>query len=248
MEAFLEKVGIVYLTPESGDEYYAHHDGYTGPQEQAQPAIITIPESSEQVAAIVKQCIAANAAMVVRGAGHDCHGRYAAAGAVTIDLRKLDFVEIAPDKKTVRVGGGVTASRVHAVLGENGLAVPSGVCGLVGFTSWCLVGGLGPWSSLYGIGSDQIVGARVINAKGELVQADERLLKGLRGGGGSLVVVVELVVKAYPQVQVRYNPHKLHKPHEMKTNLTIFVIDPARNLCIRRLRHGQDHVNLFYQL
>lgn len=48
-----------------------------------------------------------------------------------------------------------------------------------------------------GLGSNQIVGGKVVNARGILVNADEGMLKGLRGGGENFGVVVELTVKAY---------------------------------------------------
>lgn len=53
-------------------------------------------------------------------------------------------------------------------------------------------------SGTYGLGVDQILGATVVNYKGELIEADEDLLKGIRGGGGNLGIIVALKVKIYP--------------------------------------------------
>jgi FAD/FMN-containing dehydrogenase len=50
---------------------------------------------------------------------------------------------------------------------------------------------------------DQIVGAKLVNARGEIVDAGEDLLTGIRGGGGIFGVIVELTVKVYPLSQVR---------------------------------------------
>ncbi|KAL7912249.1 hypothetical protein GGI35DRAFT_310456 [Trichoderma velutinum] len=199
--AALSQAGIPLLTSQDA-EFTPTLNSYTGIP-NGRPTIVALPTTSEQVATIVSLCIETNSDMVVRGGGHDMFGRFSAHNAVVIDLRKLNAVVVSEDKSTVRVGGGVTASRVLDELEKHGLQVPVGSCGSVGFTSWCLVGGLGPYSESYGLGSDQIVGAKMVNARGKLIDADERLLKGLRGGGGCLGVVVELTVKAYPLQNVR---------------------------------------------
>ncbi|KAL7930192.1 hypothetical protein V8C35DRAFT_313779 [Trichoderma chlorosporum] len=197
----LSQAGIPLLTSQDA-EFMQTLNSYTGiPKEK--PTVVALPTTSEQVATIVTLCIEAKSDMVVRGGGHDMFGRFSAHNAIVIDLRKLNAVVVSEDKSTVRVGGGVTASRVLDELDKQGLQVPVGSCGTVGFTSWCLVGGLGPYSESYGLGADQIVGAKMVDARGRLVDADERLLKGLRGGGGCLGVVVELTVKAYPLQNVR---------------------------------------------
>lgn len=201
MEALLQQSSIAYHTPGS-EQFASLQHSYTGSHPDNPLSIITLPETSDQVVTIVKHSLATSSSVVVRGGGHDCFGRFAVKGAVSIDLRKLNFVTVSEDKKTARVGGGVKATDLLGHLAKAGLQVPVGACGDVGFTSWCLIGGFGPYSNEYGIGSDQIVGARLVNAQGELVDADERLLKGLRGGGGSLAIVTELIVKTYPLNEV----------------------------------------------
>lgn len=202
METFLKQAGITYLVPGVHAEFDSIQISHTGLHRATQPTIITLPESEAHVAAIVKHCIAVGHDFIIRGGGHDCHGRYTTKGALSIDLRRLNSVTVASDRKTARVGGGTTLFKFLETLEDQQLHGPSGICGDVGYVGWCLIGGVGPWSTCYGIGSDQIVGARVINAYGELVQADETLLKGLRGGGGCLAIVVELMVKVYPIQEV----------------------------------------------
>lgn len=204
MEAFLEQAGIAYLTPDRGADFDDIQLSHTGHHKSSQPAFITLPNTAAQVAAVVKHCIATDRHFIVRGGGHDCHGRYTTAGAVSIDLRRMSFTTVAPGRKTATIGGGTTVLQLLTALEEQGLEAASPLCGDVGYTGWCLLGGLGPWTSRYGIGSDQIVGALVVNADGEVIEADERLLKGLRGGGGSLGVVVHLVIRVYPIDEVCY--------------------------------------------
>ena len=82
----------------------------------------------------------------------------------------------------------------------------SGTIGSVGYTGWATLGGYGPLTSHYGMGVDQILGAKVVNGSGEIQDADEEMLVGIRGGGGSLGIIVELTVKVYPVSTVRRFP------------------------------------------
>ena len=191
----LREKGIALLTP-SDDAYLSTLQSFAGVS--AKPAIVCLPESAAQVALIVQECIAAGWPIVVRGGGHDIHGRSAVDGTVSIDLRKLDSVTLSGDKKTATVGGGVKSQRVLDELQKHGLQACVGSCGTVGFVGWSVIGGFGPYSESYGIGNHQIVGARVVNARGEIVDADKDMLKGLRGGGGCLGVVTDLTVKVHP--------------------------------------------------
>jgi FAD/FMN-containing dehydrogenase len=72
----------------------------------------------------------------------------------------------------------------------------------VGYVGWATLGGYGPFSTSHGLGVDQIVGAKIVNPKGELVDADEELLQGIRGGGGIFGVITELTIKVYPLKEV----------------------------------------------
>lgn len=75
---------------------------------------------------------------------------------------------------------------------------------------WSTAGGYGPFSSLYGPGVDQIVGAKLVDSKGELVDASEELLKGIRGAGGIFGVIVELTIKVFPLKEASDAPGTVH--------------------------------------
>ncbi|RMJ10908.1 hypothetical protein CDV36_009455 [Fusarium kuroshium] len=202
LQNHLSEAGIPFALP-SSSEFVSLQTSYTGQHDEVRPKVITRPQSAEQVATIIKSCLSLKLDPVVRGGGHDMFGRFSALDAVSIDLRNLNTVTISPDKKTARVGGGATNYQVLEALSKHGLTAPAGSCGTVGFVGWCLGGGFGPYVHSYGLGADQIVGARVVQANGELVEADARLLQGLRGGGGSLAIVVELEVKTWPLCEVQ---------------------------------------------
>lgn len=74
--------------------------------------------------------------------------------------------------------------------------------GSVGYAGWCTYGGYGPWANLYGLGVDQIIGARLVDGNGRMTDADDELLEGIRGAGPTFGVIVELIIKVYPLREV----------------------------------------------
>jgi FAD/FMN-containing dehydrogenase len=78
----------------------------------------------------------------------------------------------------------------------------SGTISSVGYVGWSTLGGYGPLSSFYGLGVDQIIGARIVDAQGQIVDANDEVLAGVRGGGGTLGIIVELTIKVYPLEKV----------------------------------------------
>ncbi|KAI0152983.1 FAD-binding domain-containing protein [Xylariaceae sp. FL1272] len=162
------------------------------------PLAIVRPQSPGHVQAIVRYCTTHGIDFVVRSGGHDCAGRSQVNGALTIDMRDIAHVRISTDEKTAVVGGGILMSNLAKRLEPKGLVTPMGTVASVGYVGWATLGGYGPFCNCFGLGVDQIVGATIVDAHGELVVAKEDLLKGIRGGGGTLGIITELTIKVYP--------------------------------------------------
>lgn len=146
--------------------------------------------------------------MTIRGGGHDAYGRNALAGAVQLDLRLMKFVHISKPASGslqgtagVTIGPGITGIEMQQALAPAGLAAPTGWVGTVGVTGWACGGGYGLETGMWGLGVDNIMGAKLVLPSGEIFDTidDPGLLWALRGAGlGNFGVICELRLKAYP--------------------------------------------------
>lgn len=199
--AFLkENPHIQYAAPESSD--YAELKATFIAHDSVQPSYIVRPKNANEVSALVAFLQSKNINFTVRSGGHDIHGRSHANDSVTLDMRDIAYVEVDKSSSTAKVGGGILTGEVATQLSKHGLATASTNTPQVGWAGWALYGGYGPFLPNFGLGADQIVGAKVVNADGAIVDADANMLKGIRGAGGAFGVLVELTIKVYPLKEV----------------------------------------------
>lgn len=142
--------------------------------------------------------------VAIRGGGHSYAGYGVADRALQIDLGALNTVSVDRNGRTVSVGGG---TRIRDLLGATltaGLYTPMGSCGSVGVAGLTLGGGDTSGRGLYGRASDNLIGAQLVTADGEVRElgprANEDLYWAIRGGGGNFGVVTRLDFQLYPVV------------------------------------------------
>ncbi|SKC71366.1 FAD-binding oxidoreductase [Krasilnikoviella flava] len=179
------------VTPQ--DEGYAAARAIEPGGVDHRPAAVVRPADTQGVARAVHLAHDAGAEVSVRAGGHSVFGLGAADGAVTLDLRGLDGIELDVDGRTAWAGGGITAGAYSRAAGEHGLATPFGDTGTVGVGGITLGGGVGLLSRSLGMTIDSLLGAEVVTADGQVVLTDADrepdLFWALRGGGGNFGVV-----------------------------------------------------------
>jgi FAD/FMN-containing dehydrogenase len=116
----------------------------------------------------------------------------------------LKHVNIVDDGQAAIVGGEIISQDLANALGATGYATPFGNSASVGYVGWATHGGYGPFTGIFVLGVDQIVGARVVNYQGSVIDADDELLYGIRGAGSAFGVIVSLKIRVY----------KLEKVHQ----------------------------------
>lgn len=129
-------------------------------------------------------------------------------GRLSNDMRLMNDVHADTARCTARIGGGCTVGHVAAELAQHKYIMSFPPIPAAGYVGWATLGGYGPYAASFGLGVDQILGAKLFNWKGERKDAEEELLKGIRGGGGNFGIIVELTVKRYPLEKVRHISEK----------------------------------------
>lgn len=166
--------------------------------EHTRPAAIAVPKNASQVASIVRWANSNGLKFTVRSGGNDFSGHSSVDGVLIIDVRSLDAVAVKRDKKTATVGGGVISRDLLLALEKEGLTTPMGNTWIVGYAGWASSGGYGPTTNQFGMGLEQIVAAKPVDAKGEVVVADEEMLEAVRRMVGHLGVMTSLTIRTYP--------------------------------------------------
>lgn len=197
LEAFLSKhTHIAYAAP-SSPEYVSLREVFYL-DSKANPLIIVRPQTAEDVAILVNYAKSRDIKFVVRTGGHSLFGHSIVEGAMMIDLRDIAYVQVEQGHKSAKVGGGILQGELATALHKEGLATPTGTVPSVGYVGWAAYGGYGPFSAHFGLGVDQIIGAKIVDSDGAIVAANDDLLRGIKGAGGIFGIIVEVTVKVYP--------------------------------------------------
>lgn len=174
------------------------------------PAAVVRCGTVEDVQATLAAAQRAGLRIAVRGGGHNGPGFGTVDDGVVIDLSAMHAVEVDPDARTARVGGGAVWNQVDAATHEHGLATPAGIISTTGVGGLTLGGGHGYLSRKYGLTIDNLIEAEVVLADGRVVVASEDehpdLFWALRGGGGNFGVCTSFRFRLHPVRNVVCGP------------------------------------------
>ncbi|WP_082087543.1 FAD-binding oxidoreductase [Microbacterium sp. SA39] len=156
------------------------------------------PTSVEEVAGIIRSAVQGSVPITVVAGGHGPWSHEPEPG-IRIELGGLAGIDV--EGTTVRIGGGAVWGDVATALADHGLAISSGDTATVGVGGLTLGGGIGWMVRAWGLAVDQLIGAQVVTASGDVVEtsADVHpdLFWALRGGGGNFGVVTRFDFAAH---------------------------------------------------
>jgi FAD/FMN-containing dehydrogenase len=159
------------------------------------PALIAQPATAADVAAAVKFAAQNQLLVSVKGGGHAASGHAVCEGGLMIDLALLNEITVNPQAKTASAGGGTKWGELDAATQAHGLAVTGGRVPGTGIGGLTLGSGSGWLERKLGYTVDNMIGAEVVLASGDIVHTSESensdLFWGLRGGGGNYGIVTK---------------------------------------------------------
>ena len=167
------------------------------------PAAVALPQTANDVAAIVRHARANGLRVAAQGTGHNSHPlAHELDDTVLVKTHRMRDVEIGPVTCRARVGAGALWIDVTVPAGEHNLAPLAGSSPDVGVVGYSLGGGISWLGRRYGLSANSVLAVELVDADGEHVRAsaDENpeLFWALRGGGGSFGVVTAMEIALYP--------------------------------------------------
>src|SRR3954454_15734918 len=172
------------------------------------PAAILRPTGTADVIRAIGLARLSGLPFAIRSGGHSVAGFSSTDGGIVLDLRAMKGMRIDPERRTIRVQGGVDWGEFDRETQQFGLAVTGGrvtSTGVVGFTTGS---GSGWLERKLGFACDNLVSADVVTADGDVVVAthdeNQDLLWALSGGGCNFGVVTEMESRLHPVAPIVY--------------------------------------------
>ena len=217
------------------------------------PAIIARPRDSADVITSVRFARESHLPLAVRGGAHSIAGRGTCDDGVVIDFSDMKGIKIDPVARTALAEPGLKWEEFDRETQAHGLATTGGTVGDTGIAGLTLGGGFGWLEGRFGMTVDNLLGADVVLASGELVHTSETehtdLFWALRGGGGNFGIVTSfeyrlhevgpliiggLIVHAFPraaEVLTFYNEFMRTAPDELVAAAVLMTGPGGQKAC-----------------
>ena len=196
-------LGERFTTNQAVREHHSHGEGV---ETAGLPDAVAFPETTDEVAAIVRACAAARLPVVAFGAGTSLEGQVAAlAGGISIDLTRMNKVlEVSPAALDCRVQAGVTWRQLNAEIRSQGLFFPVDPGADASLGGMAATRASGTMAVRYGTMRHNVLGLTVVTAAGEVLRTGGRARKSAAGldltalfvgSEGTLGVITEIELR-----------------------------------------------------
>ena len=157
------------------------------------PALIARCLSTDDVVQAVNFARDHGLLTAVRGGGHSWPGKSVCDDGIMIDLSQMHGVDVDTERRVAGTGGGALLGNLDDAALAHGLVTTAGVVSHTGVGGYTTGGGFGRLNRKYGLTIDNLLGAEIVTADGQVryVSADNEsdLFWAIRGGGGNFGVV-----------------------------------------------------------
>ncbi|KAL0927173.1 hypothetical protein M5K25_001336 [Dendrobium thyrsiflorum] len=163
------------------------------------PLLIITPTHESHVQSTVSCSKQLNIPPKIRSGGHDYEGLSSISTItpffIVIDLRNLSSISIDEASGSTWVEAGATIGELYYAIAKKSKvsAFPAGSCPTVGVGGHFSGGGVGTLVRAYGLSIDNIIDARIVTSRGDVLDREsmgEDLFWAIRGGGGASFGVI----------------------------------------------------------
>jgi len=167
------------------------------------PEYVVMPNSREEISAVVKLLNSHGVPYVVRGNGASSHGLVFSEGAV-LDLNRMKTIEFDEKSWSVKVGPGVAAFTVQSEARKRGYRVHTAEPAALICANIMTSGLLSTFSTTYGISADNFVNAEFVSKNGSFFNLNDIDAPNLfssnnsRADHGALASCVSVSMKLHP--------------------------------------------------
>ncbi len=186
--------------------------GIDGTWVEREPQIVVLPNSAEEISAVLRLANAESVVVTPRGAASGLSGgALAASGGISLSLTRMNrILEIDRGNSVAVVQPGVITGDLQKAVEEVGLFYPPDPSSL----SVSAIGGNvsenagGARCLKYGVTTDYVMGLQVVLPTGEIIRTGGRMVKNVTGynlralftgAEGTLGVVTEITVRLLPK-------------------------------------------------
>ena len=135
------------------------------------PALIARCVGTDDVRTVVRWAADRELPIAVRGGGHSVNGYGVCDDGVVIDLSLMKSAAVDPANHRVRAGAGLRWGEFDLATQRYGLATTGGSVSTTGIAGVTLAGGFGHLMRHHGLSVDNLRGAEMVTADGDLVCA-----------------------------------------------------------------------------
>ena len=207
----IQLTGLVIF---KGDPGYEEAIKNWNPYVDVSPLVFVFAQNSQDVSNAIKWARENEVPMRVRSGRHALDKNLSVVkGGVVIDVSEMQKVSLDRKNAIATVQTGIHVGPLVKGLAREGFMAPFGDSPTVGIGGITMGGGFGVLSRSIGLVSDNLIGLKMVDAKGKIIQANqssnEDLLWASKGGGGG---------------NFGYNTEYTFKVHQAPRTATVFNI------------------------